>query len=68
MPQGEKRMITLIELFDAAMLPMIDMETKEKVDSKVVLENPDAIVEKISCNERFDLLVKYKKEPKDADD
>ncbi len=61
-------MITLRELFDTAMLPMVDMKTGEKVDSKVVLKNPDAIVEKISCNERFDLLVKYKKEPEDADD
>jgi hypothetical protein len=61
-------MITLIELFDAAILPMLDLETKEKVDSKVVLKHPNAIVEKISCDEDFNILVKYAKEPEDADD
>ena len=58
-------MITLIELYDAVMLPMVDMENGEKVDGKVVLANPDAIVEKISCNDKFDILVKYVKEPED---
>ncbi len=58
-------MITLIELYDAVMLPMVDMENGEKVDGKVVLANPDAIVEKISCNDKFDILVKYAKEPED---
>lgn len=58
-------MITLIELYDAVMLPMVDMKTGEKVDGKVVLANPDAIVEKISCNDKFDILVKYAKEPED---
>lgn len=60
-------MITLIELYDAVMLPMVDMETGEKVDGKVVLANPDAIVEKISCNDKFDILVKYVKEPEDEE-
>ena len=59
-------MITLIELYDVVMLPMVDMETGEKVDGKVVLANPDAIVEKISCNEHFDILVKYEKEAEDV--
>lgn len=58
-------MITLIELYDAVMLPMVDMENGEKVDGKVVLANPDAIVEKISCNDNFNILVKYVKEPED---
>lgn len=58
-------MITLIELYDAVMLPMVDMENGEKVDGKVVLANPNAIVEKISCNDKFDILVKYAKEPED---
>ena len=58
-------MITLIELFDVSMLPMIDMKTGEKIDSKVVLKYPNARVEKISCTAGYDIKVKYEKEPKD---
>lgn len=60
-------MITLMELYEAAQLPMVDMETRNIVDSKVVLKHPNARVEKISCNDRYDLLVKYEKEPDDEE-
>lgn len=56
-------MIKLIELFDVTLLPMVDMDTRELVDSKVVLAHPDAIVEKISCDcNTINILVKYQKE------
>lgn len=58
-------MIKLIELFDVTMLPMVDMETGEKIDSDVVLKHPNARVEKISCTATFDIKVKYEKEPED---
>lgn len=60
-------MITLWELFNAALLPMKDIKTGEKIDSKVVLKNPDARVKNISCDERFNLLVEYEKEPEDEE-
>lgn len=60
-------MITLIELFDVAKLPMKDVETGERIDSHVVLKNPDAIVKSISFDTRsIDITVEYEKEPEDA--
>lgn len=62
-------MITLIEFFDVAMLPMIDMETGKKIDSKVVLQHPDAIITNIGFNWRtLEFTVEYIKEPEDAED
>lgn len=59
-------MITLIELFDVTRLPMKDMETGEKIDSKVVLAHPDAIVKSVSFDmNTIDFLVEYEKEPED---
>lgn len=58
-------MITLMELFDVARFPMIDMDSGEAVDSKVVLAHPDAIVEKIGCTSNLDITVRYKKEGQD---
>ena len=59
-------MITLIELFDVARLPMKDMETGKKIDSKVVLAHPDAIVKSVSFDmNTIDFLVEYEKEPED---
>ena len=55
-------MITLIELFDVARFPMKDMDSGEVVDSKVVLANPDAVVEKIGCTSDFEITVRYNKE------
>lgn len=60
-------MITLIELFDVAKLPMKDMDSGKAVDSKVVLANPDAVVKKIGCTSDFWITVRYK-EAQDEDD
>lgn len=61
-------MITLVDFFDAAMLPMRDMETGENIDSKVVLAHPNAIVEKIGWdNHKYEFTVLYEKEPEDAE-
>lgn len=62
-------MITLIELFDVTKFPMKDMESGEKVDSKIVLAYPDAIVRSIGFDwNTFEFTVEYDKEPEDADD
>lgn len=59
-------MITLIELFERTRLPMKDMETGEKIDSKVVLAHPDAVVKSVSFDiNTIDFLVEYEKEPED---
>lgn len=59
-------MITLMELFEVTRLPMKDMETGEKVDSKVVLAHPDAVVKSISFDmNTIDFEVEYEKEPED---
>ena len=57
-------MITLIELFDVARLPMKDKKTDEYINRKVVLAHPDAIVKSISFDlNTIDFLVEYEKEP-----
>ena len=62
-------MITLEELFEVTMLPMKDMETGKKVDSKVVLAHPDAIVRRVGFDwKTMEFTVEYDKEPEDADD
>lgn len=62
-------MITLEELFEVNMLPMKDMETGKKIDSKVVLAHPDSIVRKVGFDWRtMEFTVEYDKEPEDADD
>lgn len=59
-------MITLIELFDITKLPMKDMKTGERIDSKVVLKHPDAIIKSISFDTKsIDITVDYEKEPED---
>lgn len=59
-------MITLIELFDVTRLPMKDAETGKKIDSKVVLKHPDAIVKGISFDTNtIDFVVEYEKESED---
>lgn len=61
-------MITLVELFDVARLPMKDMETGEIINSKVVLAHPDAVVKSISFDmNTIDFLVEYEKEPEDEE-
>lgn len=69
MPQGGKRMITLEELFEVTTLPMKDMETGKKINYKVVLAHPDAIVRRVGFDwQRMLFTVEYDKEPEDADD
>lgn len=64
-----KKMITLIELFDVTKFPMKDMESGEKVDSKIVLAHPNAIVRSIGFDwKTLEFTVEYDKEPEDADD
>lgn len=59
-------MITLIELFDVARFPMKDAETGKKIDSKVVLAHPDAVVKSISFDlNTIEFKVEYEKEPED---
>ena len=62
-------MITLIELIDITRLPMKDAETGKRIDSKVVLKHPDAIVKSISFDTNtIDFVVEYVKEPEDEND
>lgn len=58
-------MITLLELFDVTMLPLVDMQTGERIDDKVMLAHKDAKVLTISASRDFDILVNYEKEPED---
>lgn len=56
-------MITLVELFEVSLFPLMDMDTGEKVDSKVVLKHPDAKVESLGFDTaKLYALVKYEKE------
>lgn len=61
-------MITLWELYRKTLLPMVDMETGKKIDGKVALKIPDAMVNAISCDSKYNILVEYEKEPEDAKD
>ena len=61
-------MIRLEELFEVTMLPMKDMETGKKIDSKVVLAHPDAIVRSVGFDWQHMLFtVEYEKEPEDEE-
>lgn len=55
----------LEDLWEKSMLPLVDMETGEKIDSDVMLKYPDAEVLKFSCDGHFNILVMYEKEQQD---
>ena len=55
----------LEDLWEKSMLPLVDMETGEKIDSDVMLKYPDAEVLKFSCDGHFNILVMYEKGQRD---
>lgn len=51
----------IIDLYDVAMLPLVDIETKKKIGWDEVRENMEREVLAISTNGEFDILVKLEK-------
>ncbi len=54
-------MITLIELYDVARLPLIDKKGN-RLRSDFVLKNADRIVKSVSANNDFDIVVELKED------
>lgn len=55
----------LEDLWEKSLLPLVDMETGETINSDVMLKNPDAEVLNFSCDGHFNILVMYEKEQQD---
>ena len=55
----------LEDLWEKSMLPLVDMETGEAINSDTMLKYPDAEVLKFSCDWNFYILVMYEKEQQD---
>lgn len=55
----------LEDLWEKSMLPLVDMETGEAINSYTMLKYPDAEVLKFSCDGHFNILVMFDKEQED---